>query len=157
VNTHTSEHDVRRWRSSEAGLDRRGTWGGTRPARRVVPAQDLRRKKWLGRPCGDDSIGVGRDEGRSRKIVNGRRKPVLKYGVIVRIETGNLCGFGSREVMMMRKVGMKEPTAMALRLLVFMNMQKWRLYEGKRKHQVHEDGDTEPHTHIVPFLGSESL
>jgi len=40
---------------------------------------------------------------------DGRRKPVLKHGVIVRIETGNLCGFGSREVMMIRKVGRKNP------------------------------------------------
>ena len=37
VNAHTSEHDVRRRRSSEAGLDRRGTRGGTGQARRVVP------------------------------------------------------------------------------------------------------------------------
>jgi hypothetical protein len=68
-----------------------------------------------------------------------------------RIEIGNLCGFGSRKVMIMRKVGVKEPIAMALRLLMGVNVEKRRLHESKRQHQVHQDGDTEPRTHIVPF------
>ena len=149
VNAHTSEHDVRRRRSSGAGLDRRGTRGRAGEPRRVVPTQYLGLKKRFGSPCGNDGIGVGKDEDRSRKIADGRRKPVLKHGVIVRIETGNLCGVGSREVMMVRKVGMKEPAAMALRLFMLMNVRKRRLDEGKRQHQVHQDGDTGPHTHIL--------
>jgi hypothetical protein len=155
VNAHMSEYDVRRRRGSEAGLDRRGTRSRRGQARRIVPAQDFRFKKWLGRPCGDDGIGVGQHESRSGRIANRRRKPVLKYGVIVRIETGNLCGFRTREPMMMWKVGMKEPTVMTLRLLVFMNVQKRRLHEGKRQHQIHQNGDTDPHTYIVPFRGPE--
>jgi hypothetical protein len=58
---------------------------------------------------------------------------------------------------MMREVGMKEPTTMALRLLMLMNVQKRRLDEGKRQHQVHQDGDTEPHTHMVPLANVKML
>jgi len=52
---------------------------------------------------------------------------------------------------MVRKVGMKEPAAMTLCLLMLMNVQKRRLDETKRQHQVHQYGDTGPHTHIVPL------
>jgi hypothetical protein len=153
VNAHTSGHDVRRRRSSGAGLNRWGTRGRAGEPWRVVPTQYLRLKKRFGSRYGDNGIGVSKDEDRSRKFADGRRKPVLKHGVIVRIEAGDLCGFGSREVMMMRKVGMKEPTRMSLRLLMLVNVQKRRLDEGKRHHKVHQDGDTVPHIPIVPFRG----
>ena len=82
---------------------------------------------------------------------------MLKDRVIVRIEIGNFYGFASREVMRMRKVGVKKTTAMPLRLLMLMNVQKRRLHKGKRQHHVHQNGDAEPHTHIVPLANRQML
>lgn len=53
---------------------------------------------------------------------------------------------------MMRKVGMKEPARMALRILMLMNVHKRRLHKRKRQHQVHQYGK-QPHLEIVPFKG----
>lgn len=51
---------------------------------------------------------------------------------------------------MVRKVSVKEPMRVVLGTLVLMNVQKRRLQERKRQHQVHQDGNARTHTHIVP-------
>jgi len=51
---------------------------------------------------------------------------------------------------MVRKVSVEQPVRMVRGTLVLMNMQKRRLQERKRQHQVHHDGNARPHTYIVP-------
>jgi len=58
---------------------------------------------------------------------------------------------------MMRKVSVKEPVRVVLSTLVPMNVQKRRLQERKRQHQVHQDGNARSHTHIVPPAHSDQL
>ena len=53
----------------------------------------------------------------------------------------------------MREVGVEETVRMVLRALVLMNVQKRRLQERKREHEVHQHGNARLHTHIVPLAG----
>jgi hypothetical protein len=57
----------------------------------------------------------------------------------------------------MRKVCVQESVRMVLRALMLMNVQKRRLQERKRQHQVHQDGNARSHTHIVPLAHSNQL
>jgi hypothetical protein len=41
--------------------------------------------------------------------------------------------------------------------LVLMNVQKRRLQERKRQHQIHQDGNARPHTFIVAPGQSDQL
>ncbi len=52
---------------------------------------------------------------------------------------------------MVRKVSVEELVRVVLGALVLMNMQKRRLQERKRQHQVHQHGNARSHPHIVPF------
>jgi hypothetical protein len=47
---------------------------------------------------------------------------------------------------MVRKVSMEEPVRVIRGTLVLMNVQKRRLQERKRQHQVHQYGNNGPHT-----------
>src|ERR1700722_710375 len=85
--THTSVNDVRRWRSSEAGLDRRGTWGGAGPPWGIVSTQDDRLKKWFSRLNGCHSGDESWDEDRNGKFAVRSGKPLLKHSVIIGIQT----------------------------------------------------------------------
>jgi len=51
---------------------------------------------------------------------------------------------------MMWKVSEKESVRMVFRALMRMNVQKRGLHKCKRQHEVHQDGNAGPHTHIVP-------
>ena len=53
--------------------------------------------------------------------------------------------------MMMRKVSVKKPVRMVLCTLMLMNVQKRRLNDQKRQHQVHQDGDATLHNAYSTF------
>jgi hypothetical protein len=50
---------------------------------------------------------------------------------------------------MVKKVSVEKPVQVILGALMLMNVQKWRLQERKRQHQVHQHGNARSHTHIV--------
>ncbi|RZU43694.1 hypothetical protein BDD14_5391 [Edaphobacter modestus] len=58
---------------------------------------------------------------------------------------------------MVRKMSVEERVRMVFRALMPMNVQKRRLQERKRQHQVHQDGNARPHTHIVTPAHSNQL
>ncbi len=102
----------------------------------------------LGKPYRNEKVNGTRQVGRQVQIARCRSEPLLVMGIIIGVKITDFCLLRPRSAGM-REMRVKKSVRMVFRILVLVNMQKWRLKKHERQRNIQQHGDNGSHGSIL--------